>query len=79
MTRAIIQFELDDPGVFQQLEALRQDGGFTTMEEMFQVAVFLVRWVLDKTRQGYEVGALDEEDNDFLILHMPFIDRARAC
>lgn len=68
-----VQLDYSDRDLAKIVE-LQNAGNFSTYKELFASALTLVFWVVREVRNGRKVGSLDEKNDRFVELVMPFME-----
>lgn len=76
MTTVRMQFDVPYEKA-QEIENLMRVCGFETKKDFFNNAITLLKWVVRHTQRGNAVAALDETNERYTELGMPFIDTIR--
>lgn len=72
--RGISRVQLDLPAdKVEQLDKLAREAGFATRKELFNNALTLLQWAVKETRRGRSIASVDEANERFTELHMPFL------
>ena len=69
-----IQLDFPEPRV-QELKTLMDEAGFETYKDLFNHSLTLLDWVINETKDGKSIAALDEQTDKYRVLAMPFLDR----
>jgi hypothetical protein len=62
---------------YQEIERLMEECGFTTKKEFFDNAVTLIKWAVNKARNGLLIASIDEKSNKYTELQMPFLEKVQ--
>jgi hypothetical protein len=63
----------------QAIESLIEECGFATRKEFFDNAVSLLNWAVRRSREGSSIASVNERDNIWRELQMPFLERIREA
>lgn len=78
-TQQRVQLQLDIPQArLAELHRLRELAGFDSLRELFSNSLTLLHWAVDQRRQGRSIASVDEEQQTWRELHMPFFDKVAA-
>lgn len=67
-----VQLDLSTERV-DQLDRLVSEAGFSTRKDLFNNALALLQWVVKETRRGRAIASVDEANDRFTELNMPFL------
>lgn len=66
------------PEKVKELKALMSKGEMKTYNEVFDNALTLMKWTIQEAEKGRAIGSLDERDDRFKELAMPFLEIAAS-
>ena len=69
-----IQLELPEARV-QELKKLMEEAGFETYKDLFNNSLTLFEWAVNEVKNGKVLGSMDEQNEKFRVLVMPFLER----
>jgi hypothetical protein len=69
-----IQLELPEARV-QELKKLMEEAGFDTYKDLFNNSLTLFEWAVNEVKNGKVLGSMDEQNEKFRVLVMPFLER----
>ena len=69
-----IQLELPETRV-QELKKLMEEAGFETYKDLFNNSLTLFEWAVNEVKNGKVLGSMDEQNEKFRVLVMPFLER----
>lgn len=69
-----IQLELPEARV-QELKKLMGEAGFETYKDLFNNSLTLFEWAVNEVKNGKVLGSMDEQNEKFRVLVMPFLER----
>jgi hypothetical protein len=69
-----IQLELPEARV-QELKKLMDEAGFETYKDLFNNSLTLFEWAVNEVKNGKVLGSMDEQNEKFRVLVMPFLER----
>jgi hypothetical protein len=72
-----IQLDLPEEKV-QELDDLMREVNITTRKDLFNTALTLLVWVVNERKGGRIIASLDEEDDSYKELVMPFFSFLRS-
>lgn len=76
MTTVRMQFDVPYEKV-QEIEALIKVCGFETKKDLFNNAITLLKWVVRHSQKGNVIAAVNETQERYTELGMPFIEHIR--
>jgi hypothetical protein len=72
-TRDVTRVQIDLPSErVAQLDALAAEAG-TTRKDLFNNALALLQWAVKESRKGRVIASVDEANEQFVQLHLPFL------
>ena len=74
MANMRIQLELPEARV-QELKKLMEEAGFETYKDLFNNSLTLFEWAVNEVKNGKVLGSMDEQNEKFRVLVMPFLER----
>ena len=74
MANMRIQLELPEARV-QELKKLMEEAGFDTYKDLFNNSLTLFEWAVNEVKNGKVLGSMDEQNEKFRVLVMPFLER----
>ena len=74
MANMRIQLELPEARV-QELKKLMEEAGFETYKDLFNNSLTLFEWAVNEVKNGKVLGSMDEHNEKFRVLVMPFLER----
>jgi hypothetical protein len=74
MANMRIQLELPEARV-QELKRLMEEAGFETYKDLFNNSLTLFEWAVNEVKNGKILGSMDEQNEKFRVLVMPFLER----
>ena len=69
-----IQLELTDSQV-RDLKTLMQETELDTYKDLFNNSLTLFEWAVNEVKNGKVLGSMDEHNEKFRVLVMPFLER----
>lgn len=80
MKKMRVQFDMPQHKL-DELQELMDEAGFETRRELFNNALSLLEWAVDQKKKGRTVGSINEDEQKYSELIMPFLqnlERRRA-
>lgn len=71
-----IQFNVPEDKL-EELDALQKDMGLSTRKELFNNAVTLLQWAVNRKKEGKTIAALDGSRNKYRELVMPALQNVK--
>lgn len=69
-----VQLELNDDAV-EYIDAMKEETGSASRAEVMKNAMAILRWAIDKARQGYRIIAVKEGEEVAKELSMPVLEQ----
>jgi hypothetical protein len=69
-----LNFEFDAERV-EELKELANESGLSTMKDLVNNALTLLEWVIQETKNGNEIAAVNEKDKTFRVLVTPLLQK----
>ena len=76
MASVRIQIEIDEDRM-QELESLMQECDMRTKKELFNNAIALFKWAVNKRKSGSEIVAVNPEAGEYVKLDTPTLSAVR--
>ena len=70
MPRARLQIDIEEDKM-KELEALMHDCGIATKRALFNDALTLFKWAVNKRKKGFQIGAMGPDGRQFTELETP--------
>jgi hypothetical protein len=67
-----LNFELTDAQI-NSLKALQQRTGASSMKDLVNAALSILKWAVDETANGNDVAAINESDSAYRVLVTPML------
>lgn len=75
---AMVRLQLDiNERQLKELESLMQECDIRTKKDLFNNAITLLKWAVNKRKSGYQIVAVNSDTDNYIELEMPALCAVR--